>query len=68
MISVSRLDGSELVVNAELIELIDTTPDTVLLLTTGRRVIVLESADEVVRRVVAYRQRAYRGGHAIALA
>jgi flagellar protein FlbD len=67
MIRVSRLDGFELVVNAELIELIETTPDTVLSLTTGKKLVVCETLDEVVRRVIAYRQRAYHGGRAIAL-
>ena len=57
MIKVSRLDGSELVVNAELIETIETTPDTVLTLTTEKKLIVREPVDEVMARVLAYRQR-----------
>ncbi len=57
MIKVSRLDGSELVVNAELIETIETTPDTVLTLTTEKKLIVREPLDEVMARVIAYRQR-----------
>ncbi len=57
MIKVSRLDGTEFVVNAELIELIETTPDTVLSLTTGRKLIVREPAEELVTRVVAFRHR-----------
>ena len=65
MILVSRLDGREMAVNAELIELIDSTPDTVISLTTGKKLIVRESLDEVVRRVVGYRQRAYRGERGI---
>ena len=59
MINVSRLDGSEFIVNAELIELVEGTPDTVLTLTTGAKFIVRESSAEVVDRVVAYRRRAY---------
>ena len=66
MIKVSRLDGAEIVVNAELIELIETTPDTVLSLTTGKKLVVCETLDEVVRRVVSYR-RATHGGRAVAL-
>jgi len=58
MITVSRLDGTEFVVNAELIELIEMTPDAVLSLTTGRKLIVREPAAEIIDRVVAYRQRA----------
>jgi flagellar protein FlbD len=68
MIRVSRLDGSEFVVNAELIETIEATPDTHLTLTDGKQFIVRESMDEVVRRVIAYRREVYaqRPGQAAA--
>lgn len=56
MITVSRLDGTEFVVNSELIELVEMTPDTVLSLTTGRKLIVREPAQEVIDRVAAYRR------------
>ncbi len=59
MITVSRLDGSEVVVNAELIELVEATPDTHLTLTDGKRLIVREAPNEVVARVIAYRRSAY---------
>lgn len=58
MIKVSRLDGSTLVVNAELIEVVEATPDTVLSLTSGTKLVVHESLDEVLSLVMAYRQRA----------
>ncbi len=61
MIAVSRLDGSPLVVNAELIQTIEARPDTVLSLTDGTKLIVRESPDDVVERVIAYRNRAYGG-------
>lgn len=58
MIKVSRLRAheAELVVNAELIETVEPTPDTVITLTTGHKIIVQESVDEVVRLVVAYKR------------
>ncbi|HEY7068455.1 MAG TPA: flagellar FlbD family protein [Chloroflexota bacterium] len=59
MIRVSRLDGTEFVLNAELIELIEMTPDTVLTLTDETKFIVREPVDEVVARVIAYRRSAY---------
>jgi flagellar protein FlbD len=62
MIKVSRLDSSELVVNAELIEFIESTPDTVISLVDGKKLVVLEPADEIVRRVMAYRNQAYAMG------
>ncbi len=56
MIKLTRLSGEELVVNAELIETAEATPDTVLSLTTGRRLIVRESLDDLIELVVAYRR------------
>ena len=59
MITVTRLDGSEVVVNAELIELVEATPDTHLTLTDGKHLIVREAPEVVVARVIAYRRTAY---------
>ncbi|MFN0070963.1 MAG: flagellar FlbD family protein [Chloroflexota bacterium] len=59
MITVSRLDGTELVINAELIEFIETTPDSVITLVDGKKLVVLESAQKIVERVMDYRNRAY---------
>ena len=60
VIPVTRLDGSRLVINAELIEALEATPDTVVTLTTGRRLVVRESVDEIVARIIAYRRRLAR--------
>lgn len=58
MIKVTRLRATEpeLVVNAELIEMVEATPDTVITLTTGHKVIVQESVDAVIRLVTAYKR------------
>jgi len=61
MIELTRLGGEALVVNADLIETIETTPDTVVSLTTGRKLVVRESSAEVIERVVAYRRRLLAG-------
>ena len=45
-----------MVLNAELIEHVETTPDTVVSMTTGEKFVVIESADEIVNRVIAYRR------------
>lgn len=50
MITVNRLDGSELVINGLLIELIEQTPDTMLTLTTGKKIIVLQSVEEIIQQ------------------
>ena len=56
MIRLTRLNHSPLVVNSDLIEHIEVTPDTVLSLTTGQKITVLETADEVVDRIVSFRR------------
>jgi flagellar protein FlbD len=61
MIPLVRLDGSEVVVNAELIATVEKTPDTMLTLTTGHHIIVKQTVEEVVERVVQYRHRIQSG-------
>ena len=56
MIHSTRLNRVPLVVNSDLIEHIEVTPDTVIALTTGQKFLVLETADEVVDRVVQFRR------------
>lgn len=58
MIKVTRLDHKEFVVNADHVEFIEATPETIITLTTGRKVLVRESVDEVIRRVSEWRHRA----------
>jgi flagellar protein FlbD len=59
MIHLTRLNHTSLVLNADLIESIEVTPDTVISLTTGQKLVVLEPAEEVVRRVVEFRRAIY---------
>jgi flagellar protein FlbD len=61
MIYVTRLDGREVVINVDLIITIEKTPDTVISLTTGDRIMVRESVDEVVQRAIGYRHRILQG-------
>lgn len=61
MIHLTRLNRLPLVLNADLIESIEMTPDTVIALTTGQKLVVLEPAEEVVRRVVEFRRAIYFG-------
>jgi flagellar protein FlbD len=60
MIEVTRLDGHQITVNADLIELIDANPDTHIRLTNGNSYLVLESRTEIVERVISYKQRLFR--------
>ncbi|MCS7228488.1 MAG: flagellar FlbD family protein [Candidatus Kryptonium sp.] len=57
MIKVTRLNGQEIVVNAELIEYLEASPDTIIALTTGKKIMVKESVDEVIEKIIQYRQR-----------
>jgi flagellar protein FlbD len=61
MIHLTRLNQVPVVVNADLIEHIETTPDTVIALTTGQKILVRESADEIIERVVGFRRRIVEG-------
>ena len=57
MIRVTRLNHVPLILNSDLIEHIDMTPDTIVTLTSGQKFMVLESADEVVDKVISFRQQ-----------
>lgn len=61
MIRLHRLDGTAFVLNADLIVTIERTPDTMLTLTTGSRLVVREAVEEVVERVISFRQRLLSG-------
>jgi flagellar protein FlbD len=56
MIRLTRLNHIPLILNSDLIEHIDMTPDTVVTLTSGQKFMVLESADEIVNKVIVFRR------------
>ncbi len=56
MIRVTRLNSAPMILNSDLIEHIDETPDTVIALTTGQSVRVRETAEEVVNRIIDFRR------------
>jgi flagellar protein FlbD len=56
VIELKRLNGTVFVLNAELIEQIESTPDTVITLTTGNNIVVRDSREDVIKKVVAYRR------------
>jgi flagellar protein FlbD len=61
MIYVTRLNHTPVVLNCDLIEHMETTPDTVISLTTGQKFMVLESAEEIIDRVVQFRHLIMNG-------
>ena len=56
MIEVTKNNGVRVLVNPDLIELVEETPDTVLTLTTGKKIIVKESRQEIKNLVILYRK------------
>ena len=56
MIRLTRIDGEPFLLNADLIRYVEARPDTFITLTTGERVVVAETMDEVLARAVAYQQ------------
>jgi flagellar protein FlbD len=59
MIRLTRLNRVPLVLNSDLIEHIDVTPDTVITLTTGQILRVRESAEEVISRIIDFRRKIF---------
>ena len=57
MIQVTRLDGREMLLNPELLESIESTPETVVTLSNGRKLVVRESPQELAERVTNYRRK-----------
>lgn len=60
MITVKRLNREEIIINADLIETIEAIPDTLICLTTGRKLTVRDSIEDVVKRVIKYKQITHR--------
>ena len=57
MIELTKLHDRKIVVNAELIEFVESTPDTMITTTSGKKLIVKESVAEVIEKVILYRRR-----------
>jgi flagellar protein FlbD len=62
MIFVTRLNGKELVVNSDMIQFIEATPDSVITLVDGKKLVVSESVDDIIEKIVKYRVRLYYQG------
>jgi len=60
MIDLTRLNGTEFTLNAELIETVEEVPDTVVTLTTGKKIFVKESRQTVKNLVLLYKQEVFQ--------
>ncbi|MED9902623.1 MAG: flagellar FlbD family protein [Lachnospiraceae bacterium] len=56
MIEITKMNGQKVLINPDLIEMVEETPDTVMTLTTGRKIIVKESRQDVKNLVKLYRK------------
>ena len=56
MIEVTRLNGRRLVINGDQIERLEASPDTIVSMTSGRKLLVRETVDEMVRKLITYRR------------
>jgi len=59
MIKLTKIDGTEIVVNADEIETVETQHDSNISLRSGKKLLVKESADEIILRVILYRQKCF---------
>ena len=56
MIKVTRLNGTEMVINADLIEFVEAMPDTIISLVTGKKIMIQESSEAVIEKVAAFKR------------
>jgi flagellar protein FlbD len=61
MIQLTRLNSHPLKVNSDLIKFVEQSPDTLITLINGEKIVVLESAEEVLRRIVEFRRAVLQG-------
>ncbi len=57
MIKVTRLNDEPIYLNSNLIEFIETTPDTIITLTTGKKVIIKENIEYVIDSIIEYHKK-----------
>ena len=56
LIGITKLNDRDTIINCDLIELIESNPDTTITMTTGRKVIVRETVDEVLEKIISYKK------------
>jgi len=56
MIKLTKINNSLIVVNADLVEYVEALPDTIVTLTTGQKIIIKDSVDDVIRKVIEYKR------------
>lgn len=59
MIYLKKMDNREFILNVDLIETIAETPDTVITLTNGNKILVTETAEEIIEKIIQYKRKIY---------
>ena len=57
MITATKLNDKDITINNDLIEVIESNPDTTITMTTGRKIIVKESVEDIIEKITAFKQR-----------
>jgi len=61
MIEVTRLNGKEFYVNSDLVLFVESTPDTVITLSNERKLVVTESVEQIVEKVIEFKRKVFLG-------
>ena len=64
MIALTRLNGHPVMVNCDMIESLEETPDTVMTLTSGNKLVIRDSMADVQKKIVEFKRRIYGPGEA----
>lgn len=59
MITVTRFNKTQFVINSDWIETVESTPDTVITLTNGKKYVVVEKVDDIINQVIEYKQKTF---------
>ncbi len=59
MVMITKLNGKNIVINCELIETIESLPDTTITMTNGRKFIATQTVDEVIEEIIKYKNKIF---------
>ena len=57
MITITKLNDQEVIINCDMIELIESTPDTTITMNTGRKIIAKEPVDVLIEKIISYKKK-----------
>ncbi|MFW5999104.1 MAG: flagellar FlbD family protein [Bacillota bacterium] len=65
MIKLTKMNGEEIVINIDLVETVQATPDTVISLSTGKKVLVENDVEEIIEKVINYKRKINSSGFVV---